>query len=56
MKQFKWVWITKKKEDYLPVHEVYNIILHDRLKFDEIKIHLNTSSSKLPVTSRDHPP
>ena len=41
----------KKKEDYLPLHEVSTQV-QDPPKIIEIKTHLNTSCVKLPVTSR----
>ena len=44
-----------KKEGYLPLRELTIVVVHYRSKISEIKSPLNTTSIKLPVTSRVNP-
>ena len=47
--------VLQKKEDHLPLHEVLTIV-QDPPKIVEVKSPLNTSSSRLPITSRVNSP
>ena len=49
-----WGYVLQKKEVYLPLHEVSTEV-QDPHKIMVVKTHLNTSSVKLPVTSRVNP-
>ena len=46
--------VLQKKEDYHPLHEVYSYITRSTRNYGS-KTHLNTSTAKLPVTSRVNP-
>ena len=55
MKQIKGGCLTKKKDVYLPLHELLTKV-QDPSKIVEVKAPVNTSSVKVPVTSRVSPP
>ena len=55
MKQFKGGFLTKQKEDYLPLHEAWTIV-PDPPKIMDVNSPLNTSTLKFPLTSRVNPP